>query len=106
MRMGHQDGWMRTAMIMAGDGDGEGLIYSLTTNQSSSPVQSSPVQSREMGQKEKWKWLQTTVALGRTAPHIKHAIGEDLIQDLGADSCRNNNVIFFLGILFGFFPID
>lgn len=69
-------------------------------------VQSSPVQSREMGQKEKWKWLQTTVALGRTAPHIKHAIGEDLIQDLGADSCRNNNVIFFLGVLFGFFPID
>jgi hypothetical protein len=62
-------------------------------------VQSSPVQSRETGQKEKWKWLQTTVALGRTAPHIKHAIGEDLIQDLGADSCRNNNVIFFLRLV-------
>lgn len=22
-----------------------------------------------------------------TAPHLEHAIGEDLIQDLGADSC-------------------
>jgi hypothetical protein len=43
MRMGRQDdGW--TAMIMTGDGDGDGLIYSPTTNQSSSPVQSNPVQ--------------------------------------------------------------